>query len=86
MLSTMKKNNAANPEKTNIIMVVFITVSRVGQTILNHSERTDLINSNTFFIKTFRFVLLFTDILILAGAEGIEPSSAVLETDILPLN
>ena len=84
MLSITKKNNAASPENTNIINVVLTTVSRVGQTILNHSERTDLINSIIFFI----FFPVFCNILqvFLAGAEGIEPSSAVLETDILPLN
>ena len=83
MLSIMKKNNAARPENTNIIIVVRTTVSRVGQTILNHSERTDLINSITFFIFSRSFYIFSG---FLAGAEGIEPSSAVLETDILPLN
>ena len=29
---------------------------------------------------------VITTTILLAGAEGIEPSSAVLETDILPLN
>ena len=82
MLSITKKNNAAAPENNNIINVVLITVSRVGHTILNHSLRTDLINSITFFI----FPALFKLFWFLAGAEGIEPSSAVLETDILPLN
>ena len=35
-----------------------------------------------FFFKTHTWYVLEK----LAGAEGIEPSSAVLETDILPLN
>ena len=83
MLSITKKNNAAAPENNNIINVVLITVSRIGQTILNHSLRTDLIKFITFFMC---FPVPLLSIFFLAGAKGIEPLSAVLETDILPLN
>ena len=66
-------------------MVARTTLSRDGHTILNHSPRTDFKNSSIFFIKNCLNYVIFLTI-ILAGAEGIEPSSAVLETDILPLN
>lgn len=85
MLSTTKKNNADSPENSNIIKVVRTTVSRVGHTILNHSLRTDLIKSIIFFMRFSTFYVDY-QYFFLAGAEGIEPSSAVLETDILPLN
>ncbi len=94
MLSTTKKNNPAHAAKIKIMIVARTTLSRDGQTTLNHSPRTDLKNSSIFFIKNrpkLRNLYFFQNIPWahfekLAGAEGIEPSSAVLETDILPLN
>ena len=67
------------------MIVARMTLSREGQTILNHSLRTDLIYSSIFFIK-LAYISTHQTTRNLAGAEGIEPSSAVLETDILPLN
>ena len=71
-------------------MVARTTSARVGQTILNHSARTPRIKSIIFFIDApipFVFYIWYATVpKFMAGAEGIEPSSAVLETDVLPLN
>ena len=60
MLSTTKKNNAASPENTRIIMVARTTSERVGQTILNHSDRTPRIKSIIFFIYAPFFFIFLT--------------------------